>query len=384
MSIFKNARVVSETPGKTGFSFKPKEEKEDVSGVIDNNPDNGESEGLNEGLNKENQNEEEKLQRETNNEESENEKLQQEKEVVTPEVDEKKDKEKNVEKEDLEIPDDIKPYLKYKKETGRSYEDFLELQKDWKNENEDSVLKRYLKDKNPYFTDEDIKDELSEFNYDDDLDEEVDIRKKKREKRKLLSEALNYLESQKENYKTPTKGSLDNGDAGVPDEYKQAKVELSKIQESQKQQQDLILQRQQKFLSETKSIFNEEFKGFEFEINGEKKVFKGGDANELLSKQSDINNFVKPFMNDKGEIVDVKGYHKALHAGMNVDKIAKHFYELGQSEAIANETKNSKNINMSGHRTTENLIKKDKGIKMRVVESDSNKVFGWKIRNRNK
>ena len=378
MSLFKNARVVpNEEPINRGFKFKQQEEaKEEES--VDNNTTNIED-------NKENQVEDEKgenkLQEQEQVENEIDEQELQQKEEVKPEVDKTTEnvKVEDDKKETLEIPDDIKPYLKYKEETGRSYQDFLELQKDWKNEDEDTVLKRYLKDKNPYFTDEDIKDELSELSFDEDIDDEVDIRKKKREKRKLLSEALNYLESQKETYKQPAKGSLDKGDVEIPNEYKEAYTKLNEIQESQKQ----IRKVQEKFLTETKSVFNEEFKGFEFDINGEKKVFKSDDANNLFNKQADINNFIAKFTDENGAIKDVKGYHRALNAAMNVDKIAKHFYELGQAEAIANDTKDSKNINMSGHRSTESPVI-NKGIKMRVLEDDSNKVFGYKLRSRRK
>lgn len=392
MSIFKNAKVVgNDEPTNKGFGFKPKQEEKVVEEEqnVDSNTNedvNNEVEQKTEDNNtKENEEKQEvELQRETSNEESENEELQQKEEVVNSDVDKTTEnvKVEDDKKEELEIPDDIKTYLKYKEETGRSYQDYLELQRDWKNENEDTVLKRYLKDKNPYFTDEDIKDELSELSYDDDVDDEKDIRKKKREKRKLLSEALNYLESQKETYKQPAEGSSDKGNVEIPDEYKQAKTKLSEIQESQKQQETLIRERQQKFLNETKSVFNEEFKGFEFDINGEKKVFKSDDADKLLNKQSNIDNLIKPFTNEQGEIVDIKGYHKAINGAMYIDKVAKHFYELGQAETIANVTKDSKNINMSGHKTTESPVV-NKGIKMRVVEDDSNKSFGWKIRNRN-
>jgi hypothetical protein len=409
MSIFKNAKVVgNDNPVNKGFSFKSKK-KEEVKDEDQNVDSKQQDENVDEKVeqakeedkntdnnNKENQKEneegqEDELQKQASDEEGKNEELQEEQEVNSDVSKATEDVNKEVASEDkedddnkLDLPDDVREYAEYKKLNPElTYEKYQDIKTDWKDKDDDTVLKRYLKDKNPYFTDDDVKDELADFSYDEDVDDEKEIRKKKREKRRLLSEALNYLESQKETYKKPTEGSSDKVDVKVPDEYKQAKTKLSEIQESQKQQEKLIRERQQKFLDKTKSVFNEEFKGFEFDINGEKKVFKGGDANDLLNKQSDINNFVKPFMNEQGEIVDVKGYHKALHAGMNAEKIAKHFYELGQSEAIENEAKDSKNINFSGHRSAESPVVK-KGVKMKVVEDDSNKVFGYKIRNRKK
>lgn len=278
-------------------------------------------------------------------------------------------------KQETEIPEEVKSFLDYKKETGRSYQDYLELQKDWKSENEDTVLKRYLKDKNPYFTDEDIKDELSELGFDEDVDDEADIRKKKREKRRLLSEALNYLEGQKEKYKQPTERfSETKADVEIPEDFKQAKERLSQIEKSQKKQEKLLEERHEKFLNETKSFLNEEFKGFEFDINGEKKLFKNGDTNEIFKTQSDISNVLNKFVdNETREIKDMKAYHKALHAFANADAFAKHFYELGKSETIKNEAKESKNINFSGHKSLDSFKPKTKG-KMRVVNPADNRV----------
>lgn len=257
---------------------------------------------------------------------------------------------KKTEKE--EIPAELKSYLEYKKDTnGRSYDEYLELQRDWKESNEDEAIKRYLKEKNPFFTEEDINDELSEFKVDEDIDEDSDIKKKNRNKKKLFNEAVTYLESQKEKYKAPKEGSSQE-QVEIPEEYKSAKEKLSEINRLQQEQQETFTKRQSKFLNETKSVFNEDFKGFEFDINGEKKVFKSDEASNLINTQSDVNNFIKKFVGEDGAIKDTRGYHRALNAAMNADKFAKHFYELGASEAIKNETKDSKNINFSGYKSS--------------------------------
>lgn len=275
-------------------------------------------------------------------------------------------------KQESEIPEDVQEYLKYRKDTnGRSYDDFVNLQKDWSKESEDKAIETYLKEKNPYFDSEDIKGELSEFKYDEDIDDESDIKKKKRLKKKMLSEAVSYLESQKEKYKVPQEGS--SSESIIPEEYKEAKTKLSEMSKSQEERQRLIEQRQKSFLDETKSVFSNEFEGFEFDINGEKKVFKSSDAEKLLETQSDINKFISRFTDENGAIKDVKGYHKALNAAMNVDKIAKHFYELGQSETIKNEAKESKNINFSGRKAQE----PQKANKPRILDTGTQK-FGFK------
>jgi len=276
-------------------------------------------------------------------------------------------------KGDLEIPEQVQKFLDYQKETGRGFEDFVELQKDWTKEDESVVLKKFLKEKNPYYTDEDIEDELSEFSYDEDLDDESDIKKINRKKKKLLNEALSYLESQKEKYKAPTEGSSVTSE--IPEDYKLAKEKLQEIERVNQDSQALAQQKAQKFLEETNKIFNDEFKGFEFDL-GEKVVsFKPAEVKDLINAQSDINNFLAKFVDDKGELVDVKGYHKALSGAMNVDKLAKHFYEQGKADAIADDAKDSKNINFSGRRVPDTNTPK-KGL--RAVETNQNSKFGFK------
>lgn len=277
------------------------------------------------------------------------------------------------EKKQYEIPEEVSKFLEYKKETGRGFEDFLELQKDWKNENEDVVLAKYLKEKNPYFSDEDIKDELSDFSYDEDLDDESDIRKKNRKKKKLLNEALSYLESQKEKFKAPKEGSSIT--AEIPEDYKLAKKTLDEIEQINRSNDALAKEKQAKFLDETKKVFTEDFKGFDFDLGDAVVTFKPSEPSELIKSQSDINNFLAKFVNDQGELVDVKGYHKALSAAMNVDKLAKHFYEQGKADAISQDAKDSKNINFSGRKPMDNITPK-KGLK--VVESNQVVKFGFK------
>lgn len=374
LSFLKNAKVVGD---EDKVKVEPKQEqKEEVN-----------QEEVNETTQEEQVTTEEQPQ--TNNKDEKEEELQQaegqeqneeQKQDVQEEVSLKDDdvlkflKEKGIEAESLEdlskpkqekeIPQELQSYLDYKKETNRSYQDFLELQKDWSKESEEATLKRYIKDKNPFFSDEDIKDELNEFKVDEDIDDDSEVRKKNRKKKKLLSEAVSYLESQKEKYKAPVEGSS-TSEVQIPEEYKEAKTKLSEVQRLQEEQQNVIKQRHENFLKETQSVFSQDFEGFEFELGGQKKVFKSGDSQSLAKMQSDVNNFIGKFTDENGAIKDVKGYHKALNAAMNADAMAKHFYELGKSEAIAEETKESKNINFSGHKSSESNPKK--GFTMKAI-----------------
>jgi hypothetical protein len=64
----------------------------------------------------------------------------------------------------------------------------------------------------------------------------------------------------------------------------------------------------------------------------------------VAEKQSNITNVIKKFLNDKGDVTDVKGYHKAMYAAENVDTIAQHFYEQGKADAIRDVAATSKNV----------------------------------------
>jgi len=279
------------------------------------------------------------------------------------------------EQKELDIPDDVKSYLDYKKETNRSYSDYLELQKDWKSESEEVVLSRYLKEKNPYFDQEDINDELSDFKYDEEVDDEGEIRKKKRNKKKLLSEAISYLESQKEKYKAPVEGS--STDATIPNEYKEAKAKLDEFTKSQQEQQTLVEQKTQEFVNKTKELITDDFEGFKYPIGDNEFIFKADkDASSIRESQSDINNFIAKFTDKEGNLVDLEGYHKALNAAMNVDKLAVHFYEQGKADAVKSDAKDSKNINFSGRKAPD-MSKAKKGLK--AVESKT-RTFGFKQR----
>ena len=86
------------------------------------------------------------------------------------------------------------------------------------------------------------------------------------------------------------------------------------------------------FLERTNKVFNNDFKGFDYQVGDKKFRFNVKDANKVKETQSDINNFVNKFVGeDKTNIEDAKGYHKSLFTAMNADAIANHFYEQGRA-----------------------------------------------------
>jgi len=274
-----------------------------------------------------------------------------------------------------DLPEDVAAYFKYKKETGRGINDFVELQKDYEEMDGDKVLTAYYKTTEEGLDSEDIQDIIEDkFSYDEDLDEPKDIKKKQLAKKRELVKAKKFLTEQRDKYKAPLGSS---GGGLSADEKKEIEGYKSYIEES-KSAQEAQKKRYDYFVNKTNEVFNDEFKGFEFNIGDKNFTFKPGDRDELKSKQSDVNNFVGKFMDkESGLMTDPQGYHKAMSVAMNLDKFAEFCYNQGMTAAVDDVTKKSKNINMDMRKTPQSFSKD--GLKIRSV-GDSSSGKGLKIR----
>jgi len=265
-----------------------------------------------------------------------------------------------------ELPEDVSAFLNFKKETGRGLNDFVKINSDLDSLNPDQLLKEYYSQKESDLDAEEIEYLIADkFSYDEDLDDEKDIKKKQIEKKKELAKAKKFLEEQKQKYKAPLESSYGSLSAEEQEGLKAYKEYSAKAQSSQE-----LEQRQAEwFLKKTDEVFNNDFKGFDFKIGDKELKFSPGDYNELKKTQSNINNFIGKFVNNDGLIEDAKGYHKSLAVAMNPEKFAKFFYEQGIADAIEKEAKSSKNINFEVRRSPE-VINKG-GFKVTSVgESD--------------
>ena len=278
-----------------------------------------------------------------------------------------------------ELPEDVSAYFKYKKETGRSIQDFVKLQQNYDEMDSDKLLSQYYSQTEEGLDSEDIKDLMEDkFGYDEDLDEPNAIKKIERAKKRELVKAKKFLNEQKDKYNIPLESSgtgLSGGELENFNSYKSYVEESTTAKEAQKKRYDY-------FLDKTDEVFNDEFKGFEFSVGEKSFTFKPGDKDELKSKQSDVNNFVNKFMDkDSGLMNDAKGYHKAMSVAMNLDKFAEFFFNQGMTDAINNVSKKSKNINMDVRSTPQNFSKD--GLKIRAV-GDLSSGKGLKIRSAKK
>jgi hypothetical protein len=275
-----------------------------------------------------------------------------------------------------DLPEDVSAFLKYKKETGRGINDFVKLNVDYDNVNEDKLLADYYAATETELDSDDINYMLEErFSYDEDLDDDSEVKQKKIAKKKELAKAKKYFNDLKETYKVPIESNGSLVDDGEIEAYKAYKEYISQSQSIQEQNQ----KRAEYFTQKTNELFSDEFKGFEFTVADQKMVFQPGDVSDTKKVQSDINNFISRYLDDDGMVKDHVGYHKALSAALNPDKLATYFYEKGKADAVGDVTKRSKNIDMDP-RSTPQQMKTAGEFKIRAVESDSGR--GLKIRKR--
>jgi len=280
----------------------------------------------------------------------------------------------STQKENEELPEDVQAFFKYKKETGRGMSDFLSLQKDYAELDDDKVLTDYYSHIEEGLDEIDVQDLIDDkFGYDADLDEEKIVKKKRLAKKRELSKARKFFEEQKEQYKLPLESRGDVSSKEQQEEYNRYK---SYMEESETQE-EARKKRYDWFVQKTNEVFNQDFKGFDISVNDKTYTYKPGDTTELKNKQSDYTTFVAPFLDDKtGMMKDSKGYHKAIAIASNPEKFARFFYEQGKSEAIDDVSKKSKNIDMV--RKTPQTFSKN-GLKIRAV-GDTSSGRGLRIK----
>jgi hypothetical protein len=238
---------------------------------------------------------------------------------------------------EIKLPENIEKLVSFMKDTGGTVEDYVRLNADYSNVDKDTLLREYYKQTKPHLDTDEVNFLLEDnFSYDEDLDEERDIRKKKLAYKEEIAKATNFLEETKSKYYDEIKLR-----PGVTQEQKKAMDFFNRHNEEQK----MVKQQHDKFKSTTKNFFNSEFKGFEFNLNDKKFRYGVNDVDSVASNQSDLTNLIGKFLDNKGEVKDYKGYHKAIFAAQNADTIANHFYEQGKADAVKDVMAKSKNLN---------------------------------------
>jgi hypothetical protein len=271
-----------------------------------------------------------------------------------------------------ELPEDVAAYLNYKKDTGRGFEDFLKLRKDYDSMDQNQLLKEYLADTQQNLDDEDIEVLMEDYTYDEDLDDESKIKHVKIARKKAIAEAKKYFNSQKDKYKLP----LESSGMGLSSEEKEEFEAYRQYTKQSKTVEEESNRKRNWFNQKTDEVFSKDFKGFEFDINDKKILFSPASGSELKSAQSSPMNFINKYLDESGLIKDASGYHKSLSIAMNPEKFAKFFYEQGQADATDDVLRKTKNINMSERRAPE-VVNKG-GMQVKAIAPDSGR--GLKIR----
>ena len=265
------------------------------------------------------------------------------------------------------LPENIQKVVDFMDETGGTLEDYVRLNTDYSQLNEDQLLREYYETKYKAYDREDIDFLLNDkFAYDEDLDDEREVRLKKIERKRALSEAKDHLDSLKSKYYDEIKA----GSRLNPDQQKAVEF-FSRYTKESEDAAKIAEQQTSRFNRESAKVFNESFQGFDYNVGDKKYRFKVNDAGKVKETQGDINNFIKKFLNEKGEMSDAKGYHKSLFTAMNADQVAQHFYEQGKADAVKDSMARTKNVDMNPRGVHEEVTAAN-GWKIRAVDSGTN------------
>jgi len=264
------------------------------------------------------------------------------------------------------LPEDVAAYLKYKKETGRGFNDFAKLQRDYTDLSPDALLREYYSITEEGLDSEDIDMLMEDFIYDEEVHEPNEIKKIKLAKKKEIAKAKRFLKQQQEQYKQPLESRESSATAN-----NEELIEYRQYLESAKAQQNDAVQKREWFVKKSDEVFSSEFKGFKFNIGENEIVYSPGSASELRKAQETPLNFVNKYLDSKGFIKDAEGYHKSLAVAMNPEKFAQFFYEQGKSQATDDVIRKTKNINMSERSAPEVSVKS--GFQVKAVSQPSSK-----------
>jgi len=273
------------------------------------------------------------------------------------------------------IPENLQKVVDFMEETGGTLEDYVRLNQDFSSYDDMTVLREYYKQTKSHLTDDEISFLIEDsFSYDEEEDEPREIKKKKIALKEQVANAKSHLDGQKSKYYEEVKAG-----SRLTKEQQKAVNFFNRYNKESEETQKIAEKQTKTFKLKTQQVFNDKFKGFEYNVGDKKYRFNVKNANEVKDSQSDINNFVKKFLNKNNELSDAKGYHKSLFTAMNPDAIANHFYEQGKADAMKDSVAKAKNVSMDPRQSFTN--DNTSGPKFRVISDDSPN-FKFKIKNK--
>jgi hypothetical protein len=277
---------------------------------------------------------------------------------------------------EVNLPENIQDLVKFMEETGGTLEDYVRLNADFSNVDQTTLLREYYKQTKPHLSYDEVSFLLDDkFSYDEEIDEERDIKRKKLALKEEVANANKFLNETKEKYYKEVK----LGSKLAPEQQKAIDF-FDRYNKEQQSAEELLQQQTKHFQQETGKVFNEEFKGFNFNVGDKKYRFNVKDVNKVKETQSDLLNVFNKYVGDNKMLQDAGGYHKALFAASNPDKIANHFYEQGKADAIKQMSAEAKNINMDPRKTSSGYVEAG-GIKVKAISGDDNSKLKFKLKN---
>jgi len=276
------------------------------------------------------------------------------------------------------LPEDIQKLMFFMEETGGDLTDYVTLNQDFSKLDNHTLLTEYYKSTKPHLSQEEIEFVMDDtFSYDEDMDEDRDIKRKKLAMKEQVAQARLHLESVKSKYYEDIKSG-----SKLTKEQQEAIEYFNKQNEESEKNREIYNRQKDAFESKTNNLFDDKFKGFEYNIGEKKFRFNVKDGAKVKETQSDINNFIKKFLTKESTMKDAAGYHKGLFTAMNPDQVANHFYEQGKADALKESIAKSKNVNMDPRQAySENT--NTSGLRVRALNNNE-PDFKFKIKNKNK
>ena len=273
-----------------------------------------------------------------------------------------------------ELPENIQKLMQFMDETGGDLEDYVRLNQDYSKLDSKNLLREYYKQTKPHLDADEIEFLMEDsFTYDEDVDDPKDIKRKKLAFKEQVADARAQLDRQKSKYYEEIK----SGVKLTPDQQKAVDF-FNRYNKEQTETEKVAQQQREAFTSKTNQLFNDKFKGFEYNIGDKRFRFNVKDAAQVKENQSDINNFVSKFMDKKQQLTDPQGYHKSLFTAMNADAVANHFYQQGKADAIKDSIAKAKNITTEPRQGLGEV--EAGGVKVKVLSGDDSNAFKFKLK----
>lgn len=267
--------------------------------------------------------------------------------------------------DEVVVPENLKEVVRFMEETGGTLEDYVRLNADYSNVDNETLLRQYYKKTRPNLDPDEIDFLIEDqFSYDEEYDDEKTVRKRKMALKEEIANAQKFLSEQKDEYYKEVKLSskLSEGEREAIEFYNKYNEEQELTQARQKELSEY-------FVSETKKLFTD-FKGFDFSIGDKKFRYSVKNPEAVMNYQSDVSNLIKEFVDDKGKLKDPAGWHKALYQAKNGDAIAQHFYDQGRADAIKESTMKSKNIDMDPRQTHQEKPSNPDGFQVKALDAN--------------